>query len=56
VAEKVGLLIENADLRKEVGTNARKIAVKNLDVDICTKKQAEFYREILSSVRLSFCI
>jgi len=27
MAEKVGLLIENADLRKEVGTNARKIAV-----------------------------
>jgi len=46
MAEKVGLLIENVDLRKEVGANARKIAVKNLDVEICVKKHAEFYREI----------
>ncbi len=49
MAEKVELLIENTALRKKVGKNARKIAVKNLDVDICTKKQAEFYREILNS-------
>lgn len=49
MAEKVELLIENTALRKKVGGNARKIAVKNLDVDICTKKQAEFYREILNS-------
>lgn len=47
MAEKVELLIENTALRKKVGKNARKIAVKNLDVDICTKKQAEFYREIM---------
>ena len=46
MAEKVGLLIENADLRKKVGTNARKIAIKNLDVDICVKKHGEFYRKI----------
>jgi len=47
MAEKVKLLIENTALRKKVGENARKVAVKNLDVDICTKKQAEFYREIM---------
>jgi glycosyltransferase involved in cell wall biosynthesis len=47
MAEKVGLLIENKALRKKVGGNARKVAVKNLDVDICTKKQAEFYRKIM---------
>ena len=49
MAEKVELLIENKDLRKKVGKNARKVAVNNLDVNICTKKQAEFYREILNS-------
>ena len=48
MAEKVELLIENTALRKKVGKNARKIAVKNLDVDICAKKQAEFYRELLN--------
>ena len=46
MAEKTRLLIENADLRKRFGTNARKIAIKYLDVDICAKKHAEFYREI----------
>ena len=46
MAEKVKLFIENADLRKKFGTNARKIAVKNLDVDICAKKHADFYRKI----------
>ena len=46
MAEKVGLFIENANLRKNVGTNARKIAVKHLDVDICAKKHADFYRKI----------
>lgn len=53
MAEKVKLLIENTALRKKVGKNARKIAVKNLDVDLCTKKQAEFYREIMA--KHSFC-
>lgn len=48
MAEKAGLLIENATLRKKVGTNVRKIAVKNLDVDVCTRKHAEFYRKIMN--------
>jgi glycosyltransferase involved in cell wall biosynthesis len=46
MAEKVGLFIENANLRKKVGTNARNIAVKHLDVDICAKKHTDFYIEI----------
>ena len=48
MAEKVEMLIENAALRERVGKNARKIAIENLDVDLCTKKQAEFYREIMA--------
>lgn len=47
LAEKVGLFVKNADLRKRFGTNARKIAIKNLDVDICVKKHSEFYRKIM---------
>ena len=34
------------DLRKRFGINAREIAIKNLDVEICVKKHAEFYREV----------
>lgn len=49
MAERVGLFIENADLRKKVGINARKIAVKNLDVNICVEKHAEFYRKIITT-------
>ena len=48
LAERVGLLIKNADLRKKVGANARKIAIKNLGIDICVKKHAEFYRKIIA--------
>lgn len=48
LAERVGLLIENTDLRKKVGANARKIAIKNLDIDICVKKHAEFYKKIIN--------
>ena len=52
MAEKVELLIDNKVLRKKFGENARKIAVKELDVDICTKKQAKFYRKIMKSNHL----
>lgn len=47
MAEKIGLLIENTDLRKKVGINARKIAIRHLDIDICVKKHAEFYKKIM---------
>jgi len=50
LAERVGMLVENADLRKKFGTNARKIAVKNLDVNICAKKHADFYRKIMDEL------
>ncbi len=46
LAEMVGSLIKNTNLRRKVSANARNIAVKNLDVDICAKKHADFYREI----------
>jgi glycosyltransferase involved in cell wall biosynthesis len=49
IAKKVGLFVENAELRQKVGINARKIALRNLDVDICVKKYADFYREIINT-------
>jgi len=47
LVKKAALLIDNSDLRKKNGIKARKIAVTNLDVDICVKKQATFYRKII---------
>ena len=48
MAGKVELLLEDAALRKKIGMNARKIAVKNLDVNICVEKHAKFYREVMA--------
>lgn len=48
LAEKVGLLIEDKDLRKKLGFNARNIALKHLDVDICAQKHEQLYREVMN--------
>ena len=50
LVKKAGVLIENSDLREKLGINARKIAVKNLDVEICVKKHADFYRKIMEEL------
>lgn len=47
MAEKVGLLIGDEKLRKRFGRKARDVAVRYLDVSICAKKHAQFYREIV---------
>ena len=47
LVKKAALLIDNSDLRKKIGIKAREIAVTNLDVDICVKKHAAFYRKIM---------
>lgn len=47
LAEKVGILIENEGLRKDFGARARDVAVNSLDIDICAKKHAQFYKEIM---------
>jgi len=46
LAEKVGLLIDDPELREEFGRKARTAAVKYLDVETCARKHAEFYRRI----------
>jgi len=47
LAQKVSLLIGNEKLRRELGRKARETAIKYLDVDICAKKHADFYRSIM---------
>lgn len=48
LAEKVALLIEDEELREKFGQKARDVAIKYLDIDICAKKHAEFYRKVLN--------
>lgn len=52
LAEKVGILIENEQLRKEFGRWAREIAIKHLDVGICARKHADFYKKVLQQGRV----
>ena len=46
LAEKIGMLIENPQLREIFGKKARKIAVKELDVKIAAQKHKEIYERI----------
>jgi len=48
LAEKVSILIENKELRRKFGQRARETAVKHLDIEICAKKHAQLYREIMN--------
>jgi glycosyltransferase involved in cell wall biosynthesis len=49
LADKVGSLIENEELRKVFGKRAREMAVNYLDIDVCVRRHAEFYRHIMGS-------
>ena len=46
LAEKVGILIEDENLRVKFGKLGRAIAVKELDVEICADKHRRFYLEV----------
>ncbi len=48
LSEKVELLLNDPDLRQEMGTEARIVAQKNLDLSLAAQKHAFFYRRILS--------
>jgi glycosyltransferase involved in cell wall biosynthesis len=50
LVKKAALLIDNSDLRKKLGMNARKAAVENLDVRMCVKKHVDFYRTIVDGL------
>jgi len=50
LAEKVSLLIENTGLREKLGQKVRDVAVRNLDVNICAMRHAQFYKEIMKKI------
>jgi glycosyltransferase involved in cell wall biosynthesis len=47
LAKKVLRLLEDRQLRKQYGENARKIAQDELSLEICTRKHAEIYKQII---------
>ena len=49
LSEKISILIKDEELRKRFGAKARETAIRYLDVSICAKKHAEFYKEVLRS-------
>jgi glycosyltransferase involved in cell wall biosynthesis len=51
LAEKVGILIENEELRNNFGKRARAVAVRDLDVEISADKHKRFYLEVLGLER-----
>ena len=48
LAHKVGILIENPDLRERFGKKAREAACKYLDVNVTTQKHMQAYRTVLN--------
>jgi len=46
MAEKISILIQDKALRMRMGKNARDFAVANLDLKICARRHALFYREL----------
>lgn len=51
LAAKVGILIENKSLRIKLGEEARRVAVKELDIKVCVEKHRRFYAEVLAQER-----
>jgi N,N'-diacetylbacillosaminyl-diphospho-undecaprenol alpha-1,3-N-acetylgalactosaminyltransferase len=47
LAQKVSTLIDSKKLRKQLGKKARHTAINELNLEICVKKHAEFYRTLL---------
>jgi glycosyltransferase involved in cell wall biosynthesis len=50
LAEKTSLLIENDNIREIFGNMARRVALQYLDINICVKKHAQFYNQVLNQI------
>ena len=48
LAEKVGALIENEELRATYGRRARATAMAELDISLCAAEHLELYMELLA--------
>jgi glycosyltransferase involved in cell wall biosynthesis len=46
--KKLGILINDQNTRRKMGKNARIFAVENLDLKICARKHAFFYKKLVS--------
>ncbi len=55
LTKKVGILIEDKNMRVKFGKNARAVAVKELDIEICAEKHINFYFEVLGKRRRIEC-
>jgi len=47
LAEKVALLIQEQEMRREFGLKAREAAINHLDLEICTQKHTKLYTELM---------
>ena len=50
-ANKISILLQDKAIRTKMGRNAREFAVKNLDLKICARKHAVFYRKLAGEKR-----
>jgi glycosyltransferase involved in cell wall biosynthesis len=50
LAERIGQLLDDEDLRVRMGSAARQKALREFDVDLITEKQLEVYKTVLSSL------
>jgi glycosyltransferase involved in cell wall biosynthesis len=48
LAAKVGILIEDNELRKKFGQLARKVAAQELDLDLCVDKHRSIYMDVVA--------
>jgi len=48
IANKVGVLIENKELRESFGKLSREVAINQLDINICSEKHGEIYKEVIA--------
>lgn len=51
--DKLAILINDQDIRKKMGKNARVFTVKNLDLKICAQKHAFFYKKLVEEKMIS---
>jgi glycosyltransferase involved in cell wall biosynthesis len=49
IAEKIILILNNTDMRKKLGENARKKVLQEFSIDVLVKKNLDFYENCLSN-------
>jgi glycosyltransferase involved in cell wall biosynthesis len=52
LANAASLLIDNSEMRANFGTEARAVALANLDIDACVKAHKKIYQEVIKHYQL----